>query len=389
MSELTRIIQSQDPEIRNRSLEGFCRSAGARELLDECNALDRFRRVSDNLYERVRAQFFLYAIHRFHLPYKKGVRNGGLIPYAASAGLLKRRFDEAIEILLAAQSAEGCGAALSSGLAAAYYGLGFQTLADQVRRSVRSVRGNQWMSRIGHPSDYPLTIRREMRLQQRPGLYPILRETTPVRMDLSHSGWSDIFFLGMDYPEGARVLNVSIDLALRGTGGPQPPVEAYFRVIDEPVARLTSVDLGATADVASFAEMFDFARDYLGLLKAAVIASGIVPQAMEGSPEPLADLLSRLAGPGRGIDREQGARHSQGVAAGGFDEPAGLPDLGVHAGDGPDPRADGNARRERPQADRGAGDSGGVDRRIGRRLAGFRRRLAGHETDRGRAGGHG
>ncbi|HTM51484.1 MAG TPA: UTP--glucose-1-phosphate uridylyltransferase [Bryobacteraceae bacterium] len=302
MSELTRIIQSQDPEIRNRSLEGFCRSAGARELLDECNALDRFRRVSDNLYERVRAQFFLYAIHRFHLPYKKGVRNGGLIPYAASAGLLKRRFDEAIEILLAAQSAEGCGAALSSGLAAAYYGLGFQTLADQVRRSVRSVRGNQWMSRIGHPSDYPLTIRREMRLQQRPGLYPILRETTPVRMDLSHSGWSDIFFLGMDYPEGARVLNVSIDLALRGTGGPQPPVEAYFRVIDEPVARLTSVDLGATADVASFAEMFDFARDYLGLLKAAVIASGIVPQAMEGSPEPLADLLSRLAGPGRGIE---------------------------------------------------------------------------------------
>jgi hypothetical protein len=302
MSELTRIIAAQDPEIRNRPLEGFCRSAGARELLAECDALERFRRSSDNLYERVRAQFFLYAIHRFYLPYKDGVRKGGLIPFPASAGLLKRRFDEAIEILLAAQASEGCGAALSSGLAAAYYGLGFQTLADQVRRSVRSVRGNQWMSRIGHPADYPLAIRREMREQGSPGLYPILRETTPVRMDLSHSGWSDIFFLGMDYPEGARVLNVSIDLAVRGTGGPQPPVEAYFRVIDEPVARLTSVDLGATADVSSFAEMFDFARDYLGLLKAAVIASGIVPPAMEGSPEPLADLLSRLAGPGRGIE---------------------------------------------------------------------------------------
>jgi hypothetical protein len=35
-------------------------------------------------------------------------------------------------------------------------------------------------------------------------------------MDLSHSGWSDIFFLGMDYPEGARVLNISIDLAVHG-----------------------------------------------------------------------------------------------------------------------------------------------------------------------------
>jgi len=31
-------------------------------------------------------------------------------------------------------------------------------------------------------------------------------ERTPVRLDLSHSAWSDIFFLGMDYPEGARGL---------------------------------------------------------------------------------------------------------------------------------------------------------------------------------------
>src|SRR5439155_2088842 len=304
MTELIRIIRAQDPEVRNRSLDGFCRSAGARALLDECAALDEFRRSSDNLYERVRAQLFLYAIHRFYLPYKTGVNHGGLIPFAASVSILKRRFEEGIEILLKSQTAEGAGAAISSGLAAAYHGLGFQTLADQVRRSVRSVRGNQWMSRIGHPADYPLSIRREMLAKCAFGLYPILRESTPVRMDLSHSGWSDIFFLGMDYPEGARVLNVSIDLAVRGSesGDPRPPVEACFRVIDEPVLRLTSVDLGATADVTSFAEMFDFARDYLGLLKAAVIASGIVPQAMEGSPEPLADLLLRLAGPGRGIE---------------------------------------------------------------------------------------
>jgi len=29
--------------------------------------------------------------------------------------------------------------------------------------------------------------------------------------------------------------------------------------------------------------VFDYARDYLGLLKAAVIASGIIPPGMEGS----------------------------------------------------------------------------------------------------------
>ena len=118
-------------------------------------------------------------------------------------------------------------------------------------------------------------------------------------MDLTHSGWSDIFFLGMDFPEGARVLNVSIDLAVRGTGqGPQPkpPVEAWFRVIDQPVIRLTSVDLQATADVGSIAEVFDFPRDYLGLLKAGVIASGIVPPGIEGAPSLWPSLLAHLTG---------------------------------------------------------------------------------------------
>ncbi len=73
-------------------------------------------------------------------------------------------------------------------------------------------------------------------------------------------------------------------------------------MIDEPVLRLTSVDLGLSADVTSFAELADFARDYLGLLKAAVIASGLVPQAMEVSSEPLSELLRRLVGAGRGIE---------------------------------------------------------------------------------------
>ncbi len=45
-------------------------------------------------------------------------------------------------------------------------------------------------------------------------------------MDLSHSGWSDIFFLGMDFPEGARVLNISIDLAVRDHGSSPVPAPA-------------------------------------------------------------------------------------------------------------------------------------------------------------------
>lgn len=302
--QLVRIITSSDPELRNRSLDAFCRSASLATLVDECAELDAFRRTSNNLYERVRACFFLYAIHRFHLPLKPDLPTRGLVPFVGYTHLLQRRFEEAIEVFLRAQEKDGPNDAISSALAAAYHRLGFQTLADQVRRSVRSVRGNQWMFRTGHPADQPLRVRPEL-LQRLPadGLFPLLKEATPVRMDLSHSAWSDIFFLGMDYPEGARVLNVSIDLGVRGRdASPRPPVEAYFRVIDEPLIKLASVDLGATAEITTLAEVFDFARDYLGLLKAALIASGLVPPGVEGTEQSLSDLLTRLVGPGLGIE---------------------------------------------------------------------------------------
>ncbi len=302
MSQLVKIITATDPSIRDQSLDAFCRSAQLPALLSECAALDVFRRQSDNLYERVRALFFLYAIHRFHLPNTPGVSRTGLVPFDGYQHLLQRRFEEAIEVFLAAQEHQGPSDAISSALADAYHSLGFQTLADQVRRSVRSVRGNQWMFRTGHHADQPLRIRPELMSGAR-GAYPILRERTPVRMDLSHSAWSDIFFLGMDFPEGARVLNVSIDLGVRGRDPePRPPIEAYLRVIDEPVLRLTSVDLGATATISNLAEVFDFAKDYLGLLKAAVIAAGIVPPGIEGSGQSLADLLERMMGPGLGLE---------------------------------------------------------------------------------------
>ncbi|MBM4458968.1 MAG: UTP--glucose-1-phosphate uridylyltransferase [Chloroflexi bacterium] len=301
---LVHIITAPDPETRNRSLDAFCRSASLAELLAECQALEAFRRSSDNLYERVRALFFLYAIHRFHIPLKPGLQPKGFISWDGYTHLLRRRFEEALDIFLRSQAAQGPSEAVSSALAEVYHRLGFQTLADQVRRSVRSVRGNQWMFRVGHPADQPLRVRPE--LLSRPSAdapFPILREATPVRMDLSHSAWSDIFFLGMDFPEGARVLNVSIDLGVRGRdAAPRPPVEAYFRVIDEPVLRLVSVDLACSADIANLAEVFDYARDYLGLLKAAVIAAGLIPPGIEGSEQSLADLLARLVGPGHGIE---------------------------------------------------------------------------------------
>jgi hypothetical protein len=297
------IIQSEDEAARHQALALACRKLSFEELLSERAALDRFRRTSTNLYERVRALFFLYAINRFHLPARAELPSSGQIPSSGVARLLNRRFDEAIRIFQAEEALRGPGDPICSALAAAYHSLAFQTLADQVRASVRGAAGNRWMFRTGSADEHPLRVRPELLARSPNGMFPMLRERTPVRMDLSHSGWSDIFFLGMDYPEGARVLNVSIDLGLHGRDAhPRPPIEVYFRVIDEPVLRLVSVDLDAYVDIRSLPEVFDFARDYLGLLKAAVIASGLIPPGLEGSRQDLQQVLEALVGPGLGIE---------------------------------------------------------------------------------------
>ena len=304
MSRLVAIITASDAATRDTGLETAIAGLSNEELLRECAALEEFRHRTGNLYERVRALLFLYAIHRFRFANRLERGAPAHVPAPAHRYLLARRFEEAIALLNDAQRRHGVDAALSSALAAACKSLAFQTLADQVRRSVRSVRGNQWMFRCGHPLDHPLKLRPELtRRTQRD--FPLLRERTPVRMDLSHSGWSDIFFLGMDHPEGAQVLNVSIDLAVRGQGrAPAPPIECRLRVLAEPVLRLVSYDLGARAEITELSELFDFARDHLGLLKAGLLAAGIVPPGMEGSGATMASVLARLVGPGLGLELE-------------------------------------------------------------------------------------
>src|SRR5689334_12046682 len=174
-SRLVEIITSSDVALRNTPLEAVCQSATLPELLSECAQLEDFRRHSQNLYERVRALFFLYAIHRFQLPGKPGLSSKGLVSFEGYENLLKRRFEEAIALFLTVQRSSGPNEATSSALAAAYHGLAFQTLADQVRHSVRSVRGNQWMFRIGHPHDQPLRIRPELlRRSSAEAPFPIL-----------------------------------------------------------------------------------------------------------------------------------------------------------------------------------------------------------------------
>ena len=301
---LIETITSDDPAVRDRSLRELVSGCSTAEILGHCEALEAFRRRATNLYERVRASLFLHALYRYELQDAPDLPDTGFIPFVGVEDLLQRRFEQAIAAFRIAEKSSGPNGTIASALARAYEEIALQTLADQVRRSVRSCRGNRWMFRVGSADEHPLRL--DARLLEREGdegLFPVLVERTPVRLDLSHSGWSDIFFLGMDDPEGARVLNISVDLGVHGRDeSPRPPIETYCRVVAEPVLRLTSVDLGASKDVDSLEELFNFGNDYLGLVKAGVIASGFAPPSLEGTSTTLRDVLDQVVRPGHGLE---------------------------------------------------------------------------------------
>lgn len=297
-------ITSADPQKRNRSFFELSRNLSSKELLARLGELEEFRKNTSNLYDKVRAILFLYAGFRFLLSSSKDVPETGKVPYAGFEDLLSRRFEQAIHAFYEQIRLTGANAAIFSALAESYHMLSFQILANQVRRSVRSSKGNQWMFRSGNQEQHPIRIHPQL-LQRKEGslFYPVLHEETSVRMDLTHSGWSDIFFLGMDYPEGARVVNVSIDLGVFGRDKDiRPPLHSYVRVIPEPVLRVTSIDLNTTKDITDLDDLFNFGNDYLSLVKAGIIASGLIPPSFEGTNQSLPKILAAIAGPGMGIE---------------------------------------------------------------------------------------
>ncbi|GAA4734275.1 UTP--glucose-1-phosphate uridylyltransferase [Flavisolibacter ginsenosidimutans] len=297
-------ITSTDPAKRNRSFFEMSRGLSAAELLSAFRELDNFRKSTTSLYDKVRAILFLYAGFRFFLVNNESVPSTGKIPYNGFDDLLSRRFEGAIDTFLNELDSHGPNANLFSALAEAYHNLSFQILAGQVRKSVRSTKGNQWMFRVGRAEEHPVRIHPKLLERSSDSLfYPVLHEQTAVRMDLTHSAWSDIFFLGMDYPEGARVINLSIDLGVFGRDKDiTPPLNCYVRVIPEPVLRLTSIDLKTSKDVDSLADLFNFGNDYLSLVKAGVIASGLVPPSFEGVNQSLSNILAHIVAPGMGIE---------------------------------------------------------------------------------------
>jgi UDP-N-acetylglucosamine pyrophosphorylase len=294
-------IESNIPDIRNRSFHSLCHNISTDILLEYCNELELFRKTTPNLYKKVRASIFLYAIYRFYLQDAPAFNHAGQIPYSIHLDINERRFEHALEQL---NKIKDLNSSIFSALAVAYHQITFDTLTNQVKQSVRSTKGNQWMFRVGHYLDHSIRINSKLlNRETAQSLFPILEEQTSVRLDLTHSCWSDIFFLGMDFPEAARVINISVDLGVNGRDKIiKPPIRACVRIINEPLIRLSSLDLNTTKDVKDLNGLFNFGNDYLSLLKAGIISSGLIPSSFEGTSHSLPKILEQIVGQNMGIE---------------------------------------------------------------------------------------
>ena len=80
MPNLTTIITSPDPAIRNQSLDAFCRKASLDELMQECAALDAFRRELIDAHDRCATDGVEYALVDHGLSFAGGAHTARRIP---------------------------------------------------------------------------------------------------------------------------------------------------------------------------------------------------------------------------------------------------------------------------------------------------------------------
>ena len=295
-NQLIETIISDNDTLRNRSIISLLQGIEKDSLLKHAAELDTFRTSTNNLYHKVRASLFLFVLYRFYLQENEEMVPHGQIPFEGVKAAFARDFERAIRVYQSEGTNGRYNGSLCSALADSYYQVAFAYLKDQVKLTISQRRENVHLFNTDRLNDYPFVVAPELTIPDAAtGFYPVIRETCPVRLDPSHSGWSDIFFLGMDYPEGAKVVNMSIDLKIQGGKGlPLPPCECYCRFSEEPGILLTSIDLKSSKRVSTLQELFNFGNDYLSLLKAGVVASGIIPPCFEKTDIPLSEVLYEL-----------------------------------------------------------------------------------------------
>ncbi|MHC4680071.1 MAG: fucose pyrophosphorylase domain-containing protein, partial [Planctomycetota bacterium] len=88
----------------------------------------------------------------------------------------------------------------------------------------------------------------------------------PARFDLG-GGWTDTPPYSLEH--GGCVVNAAVNL------NGQPPIQAYVRIIEKPVIRISSIDQGARTEITCFDELLDYrkATSSFALAKAALALS--------------------------------------------------------------------------------------------------------------------
>ena len=273
----------------------------------------------------------------------------------------------------------------------------YKTLADQVRKSVRSCRGSRWMFRVGgtptncrcklHPRMWVRAIRgrplpdpgRADPGSARPLAFGLVRHLLP----------------GDGLPRrGAKVLNISVDLGVHGRdAAPQPPIETVCRVIAEPVLRLTSIDLGRLQGRDRHAGGVVQLRQRLPRVgQGGRDRLGLGPTVVGGDRGGSSRILSaRVVRPGHGLevvskvnDIPKGSRLAVSTNL-----LASLISLLMRADRANAKNFTGPAGAGRGAGGGFAGDSRGMARRFRRRLAGLRRRFPRRQIDSRRRFGRG
>lgn len=129
--------------------------------------------------------------------------------------------------------------------------------------------------------------------------------SSPIRVDLTHGGASDLY--PMTYESGGAAINIAFDLDGR------PPVTVKVRRLAEPVIRIISDDLHTEQTITTKEELLRYTRrdDHLRLYKAAFIVTGIV------DPDDTRTLAETLTALGGGIELEGYSSAPEGSGLGG------------------------------------------------------------------------
>ncbi|MBN1817313.1 MAG: hypothetical protein JW828_08120 [Sedimentisphaerales bacterium] len=112
----------------------------------------------------------------------------------------------------------------------------------------------------------------------------------PARFDTG-GGWTDTPPYSLEH--GGQVVNVAVNL------NGQPPIQAYGRVIREPVIRITSIDLGTRIEVDTLDRLMDYQHpeSEFALAKAAISLSGFSSEIADwNGADTLPEMLDRFGG---------------------------------------------------------------------------------------------